>query len=90
MEQYYFSWDLPYLHILIGLDISANVLQERFAGSQSIEKQSYENKDRTCRQTYGGNRQTECVERWQKYETGISVGLLNLLSNLVSDYEEPL
>ncbi len=76
----------------LGKEFSANAFEERFVGNQNTERQhlSYENKDWNYRQVHGGNRQAERIERRQEDEAGIWGGLLNLPSNPVPDYAEPL
>ncbi len=76
----------------LGKEFSANVFQERFAGNQSIEKQSlsYENKDWNYRQVQDSSRQPESIERRIEHETESLGGLLNFPSNTVPDYAVPL
>ncbi|MCM1030690.1 MAG: relaxase/mobilization nuclease domain-containing protein [Oscillibacter sp.] len=76
----------------LGKEFAANAFEERFTGNQSTEKQNstYENKGWNYRQVQDSNRQAENIERRQEDETGISGGLLNLPSNPVPDYAEPL
>ena len=76
----------------LGKEFSANAFEERFAGNQNLERQNPtdENKGWNYRQVQGSNQQQENIERRQEDETGISGGLLNLPSNPVPNYAEPL
>ena len=76
----------------LGKEFSANAFEERFVGNQNLERQNPtdENKGWNYRQVQGSNQQQENIERRQEDETGISGGLLNLPSNPVPNYAEPL
>ncbi len=76
----------------LGKEFAANAFQEKFTENQQTGSVNliYENKDWNYRQAYNGSQKAESIERWQEHETGGLGGLLNLPSNPVPDYAEPL